>query len=270
MENKKIQTILQEALEKEIPSSELHLWPGVQTLVSGKSFHSQGETPMNTPMKRRVPRVALALFALTAFFALVLATPQGRSFAQEILQFFTRAESDSLPLDPSKLPPAPDNAIEEPNNYLNANRTVSEVEAAVGFDVLEPTWLPNNLTFRGANFDPKTKIAFLFYDLYYSNLKVESNGLVLREAPLQTSDCEFCQMVGASANVETVQIGNLSGEFVEGVWTLNGTEAVWESDPYRKTLRWQIDGMAFELQFMGPPDSVTKKAMIAIAESLAP
>lgn len=265
MDDKKIQTVLQDALEDEIPSSEIHLWPGVQALVSGKSFHSQGEAPMNTPMKRRVSRVALALFAVSALVVLALVTPQGRSLAQEILQFFNRAESDSIPLEPSILTPGPDEITEDSKSSANANQTVSDVEAAVGFDVLEPTWLPNKYTFREANFDPTNNIVYLFYDY-----EIEGSGLVLSEAPLQTPDCEFCKLVGASADVETVQIGNIPGEFVEGVWKLNGTEAVWEPDPYLKTMRWQVDGMAFELLFMGPPDYVTKTDMIAIAESLAP
>ncbi len=270
MDNQKIHTILQDALDEEIPSADIHIWPDVQTLVAGKQTNPQGVNPMNTPKNWRVPRVAFALFAVIAFFALALATPQGRSFAQEILQFFTRAESDSIPLDPSKLPPPPDETTEEPNNIYDANRTVSEVEAVVGFDVLEPTWLPDELTFRGANFDPENKIAYLFYDLYYNYEKVEGNGFTLWEAPVQTPDCEFCKLVGASANVEVVQIGNVLGEYVEGVWKLNGTEAVWEPDPYLKTMRWQMNGMAFELRFMGLPDLVTKKDMIAIATSLAP
>ncbi len=40
------------------------------------------------------------------------------------------------------------------------------------------------------------------------------------------------------------------------------------SDPYLQTLRWQANGMAFELLYMGPPDSVTRADLIAIAESL--
>ncbi|HLF91267.1 MAG TPA: hypothetical protein VI451_20145, partial [Anaerolineales bacterium] len=63
---------------------------------------------------------------------------------------------------------------------------------------------------------------------------------------------------------------NVTGEYVEGVWKLNGTSKDWESDPYLKTMRWQVNGIAFELLFMGPPDSVTKAELIAIAESLAP
>jgi hypothetical protein len=35
-----------------------------------------------------------------------------------------------------------------------------------------------------------------------------------------------------------------------------------------KTLRWQANGMAFELMFMGPPDAVSKNDMIAVAASL--
>ncbi len=68
--------------------------------------------------------------------------------------------------------------------------------------------------------------------------------------------------------IETVQIGKDPGEFVEGVWKLIDGNYVWESDPYMKTLRWQANGIAFELQYMGPPERVTKGDMLAVAESL--
>ena len=266
MDNQKIQILIQDALEDEIPSADIHLWPDVKALVAG-TIPSQGVTPMNTLPSRRIPRGALAILTVIALFALGLTTPQGRTFAQEILQFFTRAESDTFPLDPSKRPPLPDETTEEPYNIFNANRTVSEVEAAVDFEVLEPTWLPEELSFSGANFDPENKIAYLLYDYRQG----EGNGLVLKQEPFQTTeDCELCYTVGTSANVEIIQIGDVSGEYVEGVWKLNGTEAVWESDPYLKRMLWQANGMAYELLFTGPFDSVTKADMIAIAASLAP
>ncbi len=49
---------------------------------------------------------------------------------------------------------------------------------------------------------------------------------------------------------------------------LDDSGPVWQNDPYLKTLRWQLGDMALELQFMGPPDAVTKEDLIAVAESL--
>jgi hypothetical protein len=52
---------------------------------------------------------------------------------------------------------------------------------------------------------------------------------------------------------------------------LTDTGPVWESTPYLQTLRWQANGLAFELLYMGDPDEnlgVTKADMIAVAESI--
>ncbi len=48
MDHKKIRSILQDALEEEIPPSQVQLWPAVKaSLVAGKHLLQQGEN-MNT------------------------------------------------------------------------------------------------------------------------------------------------------------------------------------------------------------------------------
>jgi len=215
---------------------------------------------------RRLRLASIFILALLVLSGLVFATPQGRVWAQSLLRFFTRAGSDTLPVQTWQLTPIPTTvgtATPDPANIIDANQTVAEVEQQAGFDVLDPGWLPGNLTFVGATLEPKFHIARIFYQY------VETNGLVLREQPLQpTKDCELCGEVGASAAIETLPIGSVSGEYVEGVWKMAAAGPVWESDPYLKTLRWQANGMAFELVYMGPPDSVTKADLVAIAESM--
>jgi hypothetical protein len=69
--------------------------------------------------------------------------------------------------------------------------------------------------------------------------------------------------------VEQVQIGAATGEYVVGVWKADGAgNWVWEYEPYLQTLRWQANGMAFELLYMGIPEAVTKADLIAMAQSL--
>jgi hypothetical protein len=74
-------------------------------------------------------------------------------------------------------------------------------------------------------------------------------------------------VVPFDANLETVQIGAVSGKYIEGVWS--GTDCcgwVWDPNPYLKTLRWWADGRAFELTYMGM--EIEKADMLRIAESL--
>ena len=146
---------------------------------------------------------------------------------------------------------------------MEAKLSVNEVEEQSGFAVKEPTWMPKHLTLVGATYDPPRSLIRIFYRLE------ESNGLVLKEEFYSSPNtCALCNEVGASASVETVQIGNTTGEYVQGVWKLTENGPIWENDPYLQTLRWQADGVAYELQYMGPPDTLTKEDMIKIASSL--
>ena len=172
-----------------------------------------------------------------------------------------------------------DELIELAASLTNAPFTlpVREAESLAGFDVLEPTWVPEVLSLWGAAFESeewtrKQNTVRIFYsfssDKYGPGL--ESNGVVLTQQPVESmEDCDMCDFVGADANVEQVQIGAATGEYVVGVWKADGTgHWVWEYEPYLQTLRWQANGLAFELLYMGIPEAVTKADLIAMAESM--
>lgn len=253
-----------EHLAEELVPENTDLWPAVRLhFETSKPDFPQGEYSMNRNLARRPQLITVFLLALLLVTALLFATPQGRALAQSVMRFFTRAESDRLPVQPWQLTPVVEATGPDPSSIIDANQPVALVEQQAGYDVLEPTWLPDILSFSGASLEPERNIARIFYKY------VDTNGLVLREEPYQqTDDCELCGVVGASAAVEKVQIGNSPGEYVQGVWNLTDKGPVWVSDPFLQTLRWQANGMAFELLYMGPPDTLSKADMIAIAESL--
>lgn len=267
--NEKLLNRLLSNLAEQMAPDDVDLWPAIRVRFAASNKHSlKGDFSMktnNTP-NRRLRLAAVSVLTLAIMLLLLFVTPQGRALAQEILHFFTRAESDTLPVQSWQLTPLPtaDPNIPDPASIIDASQSVQAIEAQVAFDVLEPTWLPEILTFSGASIEPEGSVVRIFYSY------VETNGLVLRQEPIQqTQDCEFlCDDVGASAAVETVQIGDEQGEYVEGVWNLTDKGPVWESNPWLKTMRWQSNGMAFELMYMGPPDTLSKADMIAIAESL--
>ena len=265
MNKRQMQSILKDLTEHKAPKAEINLWPAIESrLPTSEMSHSKG-TMMETRNKL-VPRLVTAIAVIVILGGvLVVTTPQGQAMAQSLLQFFTRTESNELPLQSFQLtPPLPAAGTRTPNpaSIIDAKLEITEVELQVGYDVFEPSWIPSNLTFAGASIeDPK--IIRIFYRY------MDTNGLVFRQEPVPGSeDCELCNMVGPDAPVEEVAIGNTTGEYVEGVWKLTEQGPVWESDPYLKTLRWQLDGMAFELLYMGPPDTLSMENMIAIAESL--
>lgn len=66
--------------------------------------------------------------------------------------------------------------------------------------------------------------------------------------------------------MEEVQIGEINGQYVEGIWSETDQGWIWEDEPYLKMLRWQANGMAYELRYTGV--KITKEDLIAIAESM--
>lgn len=265
MREKQIQSILKNLAERKAPGREINLWPAIESqLQMGDLTYPKG-TFMDTRQKR-TPRFAAAVTLAAILIAVVFfLTPQGQAMAQELLQFFTRAETNELPLQSWQLTQEPTqiNPTPNPASIIDANPELAEVERLALYDVYEPSWIPANLTFAGASMEEENQIVRIFYRYY------DTNGLVFRQEFIPSSDnCELCGVVGAEAEIIAVSIAGTDGEYVEGVWKLTEQGPVWESDPYLKRMRWQANGMAFELGYMGPPDTLSMEDMIKIAESI--
>ncbi|HEY5119522.1 MAG TPA: hypothetical protein VII90_08710, partial [Anaerolineales bacterium] len=162
--------------------------------------------------------------------------------------------------------------------------TLAQVEEQAGFTLLKPTKLPEFLSFFGASYDADHKVAKLFYPVDQNRFGYNTDNLVLSEqlAPAGV-DCDLCgfvigdfaaaeadysyKVVGADATIESVKIGDITGEYVEGAWyDDDNTGMKWHNDPYQKLLRWRANGTAFELSYFGM--EVAKDDLLAIAESL--
>lgn len=265
-----LQSTLTHLAEDQIPSKEINLWPVIRLRMAANQPTSRKRLLKPAKELRNTRRLqytlVVSLFVIGSI-VILLATPQGRAWAQDILQFFTRAQSDALPVQPWQLTPQPTLATgtnsPDPANILEAKLSVKEVEDQSGFEVKEPSWLPEHLSLVGATYDSSRSLVRIFYRLE------ESNGLVLKEEFYASLDtCALCNQVGASASVVTVQVGDGIGEYVQGVWKLAENGPIWENDPYLQTLRWQTDGVAYQLQYMGPPEVLTKEDMVSIANSL--
>jgi hypothetical protein len=250
---------LTELADDLVPAETINLWPIIE-----KQLPSHMRFKRHT-LQKRWAWMALAIMLVGIFFTII---PQGQVLAQEILHFFVRKESDTLPLQAWQLTPRPTLARDvtstpDPASNLEEKFSVAQIEEQSGFDLREPAWLPENLLFDGATFDSTNSVARIFYQQF------DSNGLVLKEEIYTDPDsCNLCNSVGESASVETVQIGTVYGEYVQGVWNLTDNGPVWENNPFLQKLRWQLDGVAYELLFMGNPDFLTKEDLVRIANSL--
>jgi hypothetical protein len=264
MDIENLKTILRAALEKEIPPAQIELWPAVeQRLVARKHpLFRQGEKMKSNPASRM--KLAIAIMAIVFGLSLLaLAAPQGQAFAQRILQFFTRAESDTLPLQPFQQTSIPTLAAEStPEKPFPL--TIDEAQTLAGYKVFVPTDTKGH-NFYGAEYDPARKTV----SINFSDPEIGfGNGFLITEQLLAASaDIYPLQgVVGASAPVETVQIGNVPGEYVMGVWNLTDNGPVWQPEPSIQTLRWKTDTTFFEIVYQGT--KLTKDDLLAIAESL--
>jgi len=263
MDNKKIQAMMQEALEEEIPSADIQLWPAVKALVAGKQLNQQGVPKMNIPLTRRVPRVAIAILAVIALFALILATPQGRAFAQTILHFFTRTEETSFQLSDSQIAvePEKDSPTAEPPALLI---TVAEAEAQAGFDAVELSFVPAGFTYLGARLYGNTiNIEYQTPDLG-GHLNITQSREGYYESDWDSVPAEF---------VVPVKIGKVDGEFVQGTFVVfaGDTSATWNPDAPILRLRWERNGVFFEITKFGnvdPIEYLDQDGLITLAEDL--
>jgi hypothetical protein len=262
MSNKKIQSILKDVLEEEIPSSQVNLWPAVKAdLVAGKHQQHQQGDKMNTIKPRRIPRVAFAITLVLALLVVFIATPQGRSFAQSVLELFTRVESTTFPVkdsqivsgepnetSPTALPPAP-------------LISVAEAEAQVGFNVAEFPDIPEGFDYLGAR-------------LYGNNVSIDYMTKGYGHLIIMQSQEGFYQSdwdnVPADAIVP-VKIGELDGEFVQGTFVRypGETIATWNPDASFTRMRWVDNGIWFEITLHGDAHEYLDLAgLIKLAESL--
>jgi hypothetical protein len=196
--------------------------------------------------------------------------------------------SETVAGDPNPLPVTPAAAIDLTQFDGNAyDLTVAQAAAQAGFDALEPKQLPQIFFLQGATYQPDGSIVRIFY-LEPTPPMEHLFGLRLSEQPIPSDgNCALCNIVtgdygqsldpnnglvvGSNAVLEQVQIAGFDARYVEGMW---GKMGAWSWLPYPEimTLRWQANGMAFELYYAGftlnGAIPINKADLFAIAESI--
>lgn len=200
----------------------------------------------------------------------------------------TIAESMITAPMPTQLPAIPATATPEVDMnmfYTEYPLTLAQAAEQAGIDVQGPARLPEILSFLGARYDAELKTVIMFYLLDQERWGPNTDGLMLWEQLAPNGvDCGLCgfvvgdlaaskaaypsKVVGSDATIETVQIGDVSGLYVEGNWQArpDSDGMKWFNDPYIKILRFQKDGMAYQLVYYGMELEI--EDLIAIAESL--
>ena len=208
-----------------------------------------------------------------AFLLIVslLFTPVGRALANEILHFFVRAPGNTLPLSPDEIVEIVPSATPQPTYFPTllpadqvhaptsqptqpptreieeqAQENLDSISARnlVNFELSMPSALPKDYRLTNTLYDPDLQaIRFTYASPTAGSGEFFSLTQGTNLEPLN---------VGGNAAVERLQINQHEVEWVQGGWfVMNGADtAVWENDTPLTTLRWEENGVTFELIFM--------------------
>jgi hypothetical protein len=164
--------------------------------------------------------------------------------------------------------------------------TLAQAGEQAGFTPLSPAYLPEIWTFLGASYDEETKIVTIGYNYNDPRFPGAANALIIREqlAP-DGADCDLCsfvqgngkqvdqyplgKLVSQDATIETVNIQEITGRYLEGIGWTSWTDATgwqWDSDHYVKRLRFRTTGLAVDVTAY--TYELTKADMVTIAESM--
>ena len=318
MNNKSFKSLLQEQAERIAPTSEIHLWPSIQTRLSTHHavlLSSNGGSKMK-PSNRSLAILApigLAIILAVIFMAVM---PQGRALAQQFLSLFFQTAPDVRPLDPTTAPaviatqiivyppiiatldPTTAPAVITPATITVSPPTIATivttttpvvitptanaqvVEDLTKWHLFKPSWLPEGFGLNRTVYRPENGDIYLVYGYQHPYLYQRATGMQAAYFILGQRKIPYTDLwpVGESAKIETVQVGDVTGEYVVGAWGGAETYQVWENNPAIQHLRWQANGYYFDLQFdiygvqeadfADCPYYISKEQLIDIASSM--
>ena len=219
---------------------------------------------MITVKPHRLTRLAFAVLAIVALLAIVLATPQGRAWAQSVLQFFLPAESRAFPLEPSQImtsePDLSAPTAEPPMPLIS----VAEAEARAGFDAAEFSFVPEGFNYLGAR---------LYGDAISIEYEAQGRGgnLIIMQSQEGFVQSDWDRVPPEA--IVPVKIGELEGEFAQGTFVVypGDTVATWNPEVPMLRLRWMKDGVWFEMTKYGDVEAteyLDQAGLVKLAESI--
>ena len=196
--------------------------------------------------------------------------PSVRAVARQIINSFVSEPSNQLEIQVTLSSPG------ELFYYAEASSfplSLIDVRGQVDFPIKEVQKLPVGLEFVGARFENRDDTVTLLY-------MAREYKLYLTQRPIGFGEDVFS--IGASAQIELVNIGLYQGEFVVGGWKAITTQsapetsipgeqtnisAIWDDTLPQYTLRWQAEGFIYELRIIGN-SSPTQLELITLANEL--
>jgi hypothetical protein len=217
-------------------------------------YHRSFPWKGSASMKKRPLYAAAAAIVLLALAVLTISPL--RTFAQDSFRdLFVNSDSDTLDLGPSQ-------------PFVNTSQqmeAIADAEATVGYDIIEPTTLPDFLTFGRVIVFPDNSVALLYQDVNGNSV------LTINQTPAAQPNT---QGVGASAAIESLEIGSIRAEYVRGVWmgAEGSDEAVWMPEVNVQNLTWWANSVQFTISADGEVVNlvreITKEELIEVARTM--
>jgi hypothetical protein len=244
---------------------------------SANFYHKMAAAPWQ-PSSARSPRPIqhrwtarrwlMVVCLLVVASSALLVSPTLRALARQVMFYFSPAAADMRAVMITIA------ASDQAGAFLSTayfNLDWEAASAAAGFPLKTLPAEAENWLFAGAHYNPTLQAVTLRY------LK-DSQSLLLTQR--LSSGVEEYASIGASAPVETVFVNDDPGEYVAGGWVITsedqldglsappGTQVIlgarWDAQLPQQILRWQRDGMLFEILLSG--SSPDKEGLIHLAE----
>lgn len=268
-----------ETLLKNLPPN---ISPRLEKLLSSAPW-----TPRGIKQRRALTMLYLTITLLIAFLGL---TPQGRAFAQNIIEFFTTTDQNSFPLSEEELAgfytPEPPRALAlvnvtpmsqsleycaNPEDAGTYECEIKRVENELKVDLKEFSNSPPNHIFAGVWFRLNTLSANAEYVV---GISYQASGKYLfleqRNGNLPP-DSDWDKVF--SEAVQSVKIGEYDGEYANGSFGLrNGDDKLtWSATGAEQQIRWMEGDRWFKITALGGPGTsgyLDKEALISLASNM--
>jgi hypothetical protein len=243
-----------------------------QPPLSNRFYEKMRTAPwQHHPATLRRQALVLAAFCLLLVFLTSIFTSMPlKAVAQQLAFFFWPEPKDRLIIRTNL--PTPDHpGILGPIESFTLDP--SEAQSLAGFDILQISPIPTDLTLRGAYYDPDSHAVTLLY---------EGAGYLLYLTQRQLDETTQAYLsIGASAIVEPVQVRGVHGEYVTGGWkTANNTPQLtsepgpqatlnvyWDPLLPKYTLLWKEGDIYYILRSLGE-SGPTRNELVTLAENL--
>jgi hypothetical protein len=127
-----------------------------------------------------------------------------------------------------------------------------------GFDVLEPTYIPQGYFLEGVAYDPWTRTVTTKYTS-------QDGGSML----ITQQQGDLLHYPDSNPFLTHISVRGVTGEFIQGEWT-SDTPPIWDETADIYSLSWQETELVFSINITQSEEnsSVLQSELLAIAESM--